>query len=68
MLPTGGKRKHYTDTVHDCTRMRRFLPAGPLVNGGYREHDLIQFYARDGGIRTAAIRDLDIVGIVKAKD
>jgi hypothetical protein len=34
------------------TAVKALLPAGPASNGGFREHELLQFYADMGGLRT----------------
>jgi len=43
---------------HKVLRLKRWLPAGPLEDGGRRERDLVQFIAENGGTRTVAVEDL----------
>ena len=47
---------HVIEDEHVVTSVRRVLRAG--VRGGSRKHDLVQFYAREGGMRTVALRDI----------
>jgi hypothetical protein len=48
------------DTFH-VTRLLKWLPAGPTANDGFRKDDLIQFVAREGGIRTIKVHDLTVL-------
>ena len=48
------------ETDHHVTKFRRTLPRGPAANGGFREQDLLQFYAEPGGLRTVAAEDIII--------
>jgi hypothetical protein len=43
---------------HRVVKFKQYLPAGPLPNGSVRQHDLIQFYADPGGLRTVVAADL----------
>lgn len=57
MIPTGEKRI-MIEAEHYVVKLMRWLPAGPTESGGHRDKDLVQFVARDGGIRTVATADL----------
>jgi hypothetical protein len=46
------------EETHDVVKLLKWLPAGPTSNGGHREHTLVQFVAREGGIRTVNVKDL----------
>lgn len=43
---------------HEIVRLLKWLPAGPMVDGGERPRDLVQFVARHGGVRTVSAEDL----------
>lgn len=49
------EQEHY---VH---KFVRWLPAGPTASGGHREKVLVQFIAKDGGMRTVAVDDLTLL-------
>lgn len=49
------------EDTHDVVKLLKWLPAGPASNGGHREHTLVQFVARHGGIRTVAVKDLTLL-------
>lgn len=63
----GSKANSFLEVYHDVYKFRRTLAAGPTETGGYREHDLLQFYAVDGGLRTVAIEDIVIIGDFSAR-
>jgi hypothetical protein len=46
------------EAEHRVKSLRKWLPAGPTDSGGVRKHDIVQFVAVDGGIRTVEVRDL----------
>ena len=56
-----GARFNWLEQKHQVYKFRRFYPAGPLPDGGVREHDLVQFFAVDGGMRTVRVRDLTLL-------
>jgi hypothetical protein len=43
---------------HHVVKFKQYLYAGPLPGGGVRQHDLIQFWADPGGLRTVRADDL----------
>lgn len=43
---------------HLVQKFVKFLPAGPTESGGHRKRDLVQFIAKDGGMRTVQVEDL----------
>jgi hypothetical protein len=43
---------------HKVLKLMKWLPAGPTSGGGERKQDIVQFIARDGGIRTVPAEDL----------
>jgi len=47
-----GAKHIWLEQKHQVYKFRKFFPAGPLPGGGVREHDLVQFFAVDGGLRT----------------
>lgn len=49
------------EDTHRVVRLLKWLPAGPSSHGGHREHDLVQFVAEQGGIRTVAVKDLTLL-------
>lgn len=51
----------WLEVVHEECTFRRYLPAGPLPDGGVREHDLVQFFSLDGGLRTVRLDQLSIL-------
>jgi hypothetical protein len=55
----GSRLPGLMEVEHRVTAFFNYLPAGPLPNGSVREHDLIQFFADPGGLRT--VRATDIV-------
>jgi hypothetical protein len=46
------------EKTHHVVRLVKWLPAGPTTDGGHRDHDLVQFVGRQGGLRTVRVRDL----------
>lgn len=58
-----GSRRHVVvDEEYRVAKFKAVLPEGPTASGGYREEPLLQFYAREGGLRTIAKSTiLDIV-------
>jgi hypothetical protein len=46
------------ETEHRVQKLKAWLPKGPTDSGGYRERDIIQFYAVDGGLRTTYVSNL----------
>lgn len=48
---------------HDVVRVRQYLDAGVLPDGSVREHDLIQFWARRGGLRTVRADSVTVIGL-----
>lgn len=50
----------FIENDHYVTRLMKFLPAGPTEDGGNRSHDLVQFVAKHGGIRTVKAEDIYI--------
>jgi hypothetical protein len=47
---------------HHVEKLLKWLPAGPTADGtGHRQHDLVQFIARHGGIRTCRAADLVVL-------
>lgn len=56
--PDGTYSKSIIEKEHRNVRFRRYLPAGPLPDGGVRQHDLIQFFSDPGGLRTVRADDL----------
>jgi hypothetical protein len=63
MVPAiqGGRRGIMIEEQHYVMRLLKWLPAGPAKEGGHRAKDLVQFVARDGGIRTIAVDDLTLL-------
>ena len=53
-------RSHYTivEIEHFVIRYKQYLPAGRLPDGSVRLHDIVQFWADPGGLRTVAAKDL----------
>jgi hypothetical protein len=48
----GSSRKITVEDEYVVKSFRRVLPEGETDDGGYREEPLLQFYARNGGLRT----------------
>lgn len=46
---------------HRVDKFLKWLPAGPISEGGHREHDLVKFVAHHGGIRVVRAADLIII-------
>lgn len=42
-------------------KLLKWLPAGLTSSGSIREHDLVQFVAKHGGIRTVKVSDLTLL-------
>lgn len=60
--PTSKRRiSGLLEDTHDVVTLLKWLPAGPLPGGQVREHTLVQFVARQGGIRTVAVKDLTLL-------
>lgn len=59
-LRPGGKVITIEDE-HKVQKLVKFLPAGPTSDGGHREQALVQFIARDGGLRTVNAGDLTLL-------
>lgn len=57
----GSSQTQRLEDEYVCQKFHRILPAGPTASGGYREHTIIQFWARHGGMRT--VRADNIVAI-----
>jgi hypothetical protein len=47
---------------HRVVRFKQYLYAGPLPGGGVRQHDIIQFVADPGGLRTINADDIVLPG------
>jgi hypothetical protein len=47
-----------TEARYHVTSVRRWLPAGPTSDGGHRKHDLVQFIAYKGGLKTVRAKDI----------
>jgi hypothetical protein len=56
-----GDNRIWIETEHKVLKFRKWLPKGPTLEGGYREKDIIQFIARDGGVRTVLAEDLVVL-------
>lgn len=56
--PDNTKGRTIVEREHRNVRFRKFLPAGPLPDGSVRQHDLIQFWADPGGLRTVRADDI----------
>ena len=41
-------------------RFKRYLPAGPATNGGYRKQDLVEVFTDPGGLRTLALSSIGL--------
>lgn len=46
---------------HNVVKFRQYLTADVLPGGAVRTHDLIQFWANPGGLRTIRAEDLTIL-------
>lgn len=46
---------------HYVVRLIKWLPAGVTEGGMIREHDLVQFVGRHGGLRTVRAADIVVV-------
>lgn len=57
----GQRRDIMIEVLHHDVTLRRYLPAGRLADGGVRPYDILQFWAKDGGLRTIAVDDLVIL-------
>lgn len=65
----GGSRFIKMEQEHEEVKFKQYLKAGPTEylaeDGewviGYREQDIIQFWAHDGGLRTVAATDITIL-------
>lgn len=51
----------YVENEHIVLKLLRWLPKGPTDSGGYRERDMIQFVAKDGGMRTTYVSNLTLL-------
>lgn len=62
-----GGRHTLLEDEHRVDRLLAWLPAGPVLDAetgeevGVREHDLVQFRAREGGRRTVRTDDLTLL-------
>lgn len=54
-----GRNKYVlAEDEHKVVKLLKFLPKGPTADGvGNRTHDIIQFVAEVGGVRTCRARD-----------
>lgn len=50
----GSRRTVVVDEEYRVLKFKALLPEGPTTSGGYREEPLLQFYAKEGGLRTVA--------------
>jgi hypothetical protein len=57
-LRPGSPKTALLETEHRVQKLKAWLPKGPTDSGGYRERDIIQFYAVDGGLRTTYVSNL----------
>lgn len=49
------------EVEHRVVKLLKWLPAGPTATGGHREHTLVQFTSRQGGIRTVRASHLTLL-------
>jgi hypothetical protein len=56
--PDGSRFGIMIEVEHEVVKFKQYLYAGPLPGGGVRQHDIIQFYANPGGLRTIRADDL----------
>lgn len=49
------------ENEHRVTKLLGWYPAGPLADGGERDHDLIKFVAQEGGVRLVRAADLTLL-------
>jgi hypothetical protein len=54
----GASHSIIIEVKHRVVAFKAYLPAGPLAGGHIRKHDLIQFYADPGGLRTINADDI----------
>jgi hypothetical protein len=55
-----GDRSRYSivEVEHFVIKYKQYLPAEVLPDGTVREHDIVQFWADPGGLRTVYAKDL----------
>jgi len=54
----GRVNSYIIERDHRVTRFKQYLDADVLPDGSVREHDIIQFYANPGGLRTVYAEDI----------
>lgn len=47
--------------------LKRFLPAGPTSDGGFRKEDLVQVWSDPGGLRTLALTSIKLGGRTRGR-
>ena len=57
----GSRPKGFMELEHHVVKFKQYLEAERFPDGSVREHDLIQFYANPGGLRTIRAEDLTIL-------
>lgn len=58
----GSRRPGFWEQENDVVKFKQYLEAEVLPDGSVREHDLVQFWARRGGLRTVYAKDLVVIG------
>lgn len=60
-MPGKPHKTVYVENEHFVVKLLKWLPKGLTDTGGYRERDLVQFIAKDGGTRTTYASNLTVL-------